>query len=80
MTERFAELENQLKDIEAECDRRKMQRSALIIFLKSLKHAVAPVSNFSPQLWNALTEKATVNADGSVVFTFRNGMKMQQKL
>ena len=80
MTGRFAELENRLKGIEAECDRRKMQRSALINFLKNLKHAAVPVSDFSPQLWNALVEKATVNADGSVVFTFRNGMKMQQKL
>ena len=80
MTERFAELENQLKDIEAECDRRKMQRSALINFLKTLKSTQAPIADFTSQLWNALVEKATVNADGSVVFTFRNGMKMQQKL
>ena len=80
MTERFGELENQLKDIEAECDRRKMQRSALINFLKTLKSTQAPIADFTPQLWNALVEKATVDADGSVVFTFRNGMKMQQKL
>ena len=73
MTERFTELENRLKGIEAECDRRKMQRSVLINFLRSLKHAAAPISDFSPRLWNALVEKATVNADGSVIFTFRNG-------
>ena len=80
MAERFAELENQLKDIEAEYDRRKMQRSALINFLKTLKSTQAPIADFTSQLWNALVEKATVDADGSVVFTFRNGMKMQQKL
>ena len=80
MTERFAKLENQLKDIEAECDRRKIQRSALINFLKTLKSTQAPIADFTLQLWNALVEKATVNADGGVVFTFRNGMKMQQKL
>ena len=80
MTKRFAELENQLKDIEAECDRRKMQRSALTNFLKTLKSIQAPIADFTPQLWNALVEKATVNADGRMVFTFRNGMKMQQKL
>ena len=71
MAERFAELENQLKDIEAEYDRRKMQRSALINFLKTLKSTQAPIADFTSQLWNALVEKATVNADGSVVFTFR---------
>ena len=80
MTERFAELENRLKGIEAEYDRRKMQRSALINFLKTLKSTQAPIADFTSQLWNTLVEKATVDADGSVVFTFRNGMKMQQKL
>ena len=51
-----------------------------INFLKTLKSTQAPITDFTPQLWNALVEKATVDADGSVVFTFRNGMKMQQKL
>ena len=69
-----------LKGIEAECDRRKIQRSALINFLKTLKSTQAPIADFTPQLWNALVEKATVNADGSMVFTFRNGMKMQAKV
>ena len=79
MTERFAELEKRLTSIEAECERRRMQRSALISFLKSLKHAAAPISDFSPRLWNALVDKAAVNADGSVVFTFRNGAELRQK-
>ena len=79
MTERFAELEKRLKDIEAECDRRKIQRSALTGFLKALKSTQAPIADFTPQLWNALVEKATVNADGSMVFTFRNGIEIKQK-
>ena len=79
MTKRFAELENRLRNIEAECDRRKIQRSALTGFLKALKSARAPIANFTPQLWNALVEKATVNADGSVVFNFKNGIEIKQK-
>ena len=79
MTERFAELEKRLKDIEAECDRRKIQRSALTGFLKALKSTQAPIAGFTPQLWNALVEKAAVNADGSMVFTFRNGLTIRQK-
>ena len=74
MTKRFAGLENRLKGIEAECDRRKIQRSALTGFLKALKSTKASIAEFTPQLWNALVEKATVNADGSMVFTFRNGV------
>ena len=78
MTERFAELERRLKDIEAECDRRKIQRSALIGFLKAVKSTKAPIADFTPQLWNALVEKTIVNADGSVVFTFRTGLTIRQ--
>ena len=78
MTERFAELEKRLKDIEAECDRRKIQRSALTGFLKALKSTKAPIADFTSQLWNALVERATVNADGSMVFTFRNGVEIRQ--
>ena len=79
MTERFGELEERLKDIEAECDRRRIQRSAMGNFLKALKSTQAPIADFTPQLWNALVEKAIVNADGSMVFTFRNGLTIGQK-
>ena len=79
MTERFAELEKRLKGREAECDRRRIQRSALIGFLKAVKSTKAPIADFTPQLWNALVEKATANADGSMVFTFRNGIEIKQK-
>ena len=71
-------MEKRLKDIEAECDRRKIQRSALIGFLKAVKSTKAPIADFTPQLWNALVEKAIVNADGSVVFTFRTGLTIRQ--
>ena len=48
-------------------------------FLKALKTTQAPIADFTSQLWNALVEKATVNADGSMVFTFRNGLDNQAK-
>ena len=78
MTERFAELEKRLKNIEAEGDRRKIQRSAMTGFLKTLETTQAPIVDFTPQLWSALVEKAIVNADGSVVFTFRTGLTIRQ--
>ena len=53
--------------------------SAMGNFLKALKTTQAPIADFTPQLWNALVEKATVNADGSMVFTFRNGVEIRQK-
>ena len=48
-------------------------------FLKTLKSTKVPIADFMPQLWNALVEKATVNADGSMIFTFRNGVEIRQK-
>ena len=79
MTKRFAGLEKRLKDIEAECDRRKIQRSTMTGFLKTLKTAQAHIADFTSLLWNAMVEKAIVNADGSMVFTFRNGLTIRQK-
>ena len=76
LAKRYEDLENQLKAMEAECEKRKMQRSAMARFLKSLKQTTAPVNDFTPQLWNAVVEKATITADGSVVFTFKNGMEI----
>ena len=74
LAKRYEDLENQLKAMEAECEKRKMQRSAMARFLKSLKQTTAPVNDFTPQLWNAVVEKATITADDSVVFTFKNGV------
>ena len=71
LAKRYEDLENQLKGMEAECEKRKMQRSAMARFLKSLKQTTAPVNDFTPQLWNAVVEKATITADGSVVFHFQ---------
>ena len=79
MTERFAELEKRLKGLEAECDRRRIRRSTMGNFLKALKSTQSPIADFTPQLWNAMVEKATVNADGSMVFTFRNGVEIRQE-
>lgn len=37
LAKRYEDLENQLKGMEAECEKRKMQHSAMARFLKSLK-------------------------------------------
>ena len=63
--------------MEAAREKRKMQRSAMARFLKSLKRAAVPVNDyFTSQLWNAVVEKATITADGGVVFNFKNGVEI----
>lgn len=34
------------------------------------------VAEFTPALWNAMVEKAAVDADGIMHFTFKDGMVM----
>ena len=77
MTERITELEKRPKGIETEYDRRKIQHTAMGDFLKELKSTKAPIAGFTSQLWNALVETAIVNANGSMVFTFRNGVEIK---
>lgn len=47
LAEQYEGLENRLKGMEAESERRKMQRSAMARFLKRLKHTTAPVGDFT---------------------------------
>ena len=63
----------------AACDRCKIQCSAMAGFLKALKRTTTPENDFAPHLWNTLAEKATVNADGNMVFAFENDVKIKQK-
>ena len=76
------------KAIEAECASRTSQRKMLTSFAKQLMGSnekvseftptlwnamVEKVSEFTPTLWNAMVEKVTVDVDGIMHFTFKNG-------
>lgn len=45
----------------------------LTSFAKQLMASNEQVSEFTPMLWNAMVEKVTVDADGIMHFTFKNG-------
>jgi len=61
------------KAIVAECARRTSQRKILTSFAKQLMDSNEKFAEFTPTLWNSMVEKVTVDANGIMHFTFKNG-------
>ena len=73
LAERFKTAAERYKSIEAECARSTSQRKMLTSFVKQLMGSAEKVVEFMPTLWNTMVEKVTVDADGIMHFTFKNG-------
>ena len=73
LAERYQNDADRYKTIEAECASRTSQRKMLISFAKQLMDSNEKVVEFRHTLCNAMVEKVTVDADGIMHFTFKNG-------
>ena len=73
LAERYQNAADRYKAVEAECVRRTSQRKKLIAFTNQLVDCEEKVAEFTPAMWNAMVEKVTVNTDGTMHFTFKNG-------
>ena len=73
LAERYQNAADRYKAIEAECASRTSQRKMLTSFVKQLMDSDEKVVEFTPTLWNAMVERVTVDADGIMHFTFKNG-------
>lgn len=76
LTERFHKAADRVKEIDAECARRKGQRREIETFRDTVLANDQPVTVFSTELWNATIDRMTVNLDGSVKVAFRNGIEI----
>lgn len=76
LTERFHKAADRVKEIDAECSRRKGQRREIENFRNAVLANDQPVTVFSTEFWNATIDRMTVNLDGSVKVAFRNGIEM----
>lgn len=76
LAKRYEDAATRVATIEAECTTRKAKRHSIDLFLNSLLKSDAVVSEFSPTLWNAAVDHATVSDSGRVTFTFRNQMEI----
>ena len=73
LAERYQNAADRYKVIEAECTRRTSQRKKLMAFTKQLADCDKKVTEFTPAMRNAMVENVTVNTDGTMHFTFKNG-------
>ena len=79
-TARYEKLKKQIESIEAEWQRRKEKFDIIGAFIATLeKQDTAPIE-FDDDLWVAIIDHVTVNADESVVFTFKGGMEITEQL
>ena len=76
LTERFHKAADRVKEIDAECARRKGQRREIESFRDAILANDESVTVFSNELWNATIDRMTVNLDGSVKVAFRNGIEI----
>jgi len=73
LAERYQNAADRYKVIEVEYTRRTSQRKMLTSFAKQLIDSNEKVAEFTPTLWNSMVEKVTVDADGILRFTVKNG-------
>lgn len=72
-------LKNQYGDAQAEREARQNKAQLLDSMIDSLMGA-AVVTEFDVKLWNATVDHVTVNRDGSLVFTMRDGKEIRVKI
>lgn len=72
-------LKNQYGDAQAEREARQNKAQLLDSMIDSLIGA-AVVTEFDVKLWNATVDHVTVNRDGSLVFTMRDGKEIRVKI
>lgn len=58
-------------------ERRLYQADNLSAFMFALKELDILDIKFTPTLWHTTVDKVTVNADESVVFSFKNGSEVE---
>ena len=77
---RYAELKTRYETAETERQRRQEQGRILGEFIRRLEEQTEPPIEFNDDLWLAVIDHATVNADETVVFSFKGGIEIIEQL
>ena len=72
---RFETAEARLKQIDTQQKKRKAKYDTIRRFMKQL-WAGDVITEFSPELWTTMVEKAIVHVDGAITFHFKNGTEI----
>ena len=78
--QRYEKLKKKYGSLEAEKQRRKEQHDRIGAFVATLQSQMDLPVEFDPELWLAAIEKATVYADGRIVFTFKGGIEITEEM
>ena len=76
LAQRVEKLKSRYEILQQKRERRLYQADTLSAFLFALRELDILDIKFTPTLWHTTVDKVTVNADGSVVFSFKNGSEI----
>ncbi len=77
---KYDKLKKRYEAIEAERQRRKEQSDRLGAFIATIAQQEQMPIEFTDDLWLATVERMTVNADETVVFTFKSGVDITEQM
>ena len=72
-----AEGETRLKGLQSQKAARLSRKELLDGLVKALEESGILIDKFDERLWRLMVEKATVDTDGKLTFTLRNGMEIE---
>ena len=72
-----AEGETRLKDLQSQKAARLSRKELLDGLVQTLEESGILIDKFDERLWRLMVEKATVDTDGKLTFTLRNGMEIE---
>lgn len=82
---KYAGFEKRFNDLQTRCAELKAKKTELLakaqsfnVFIHELKKREGPLGEFDARLWQIALEKAEVQTDGSIVFTFQNGIQIRK--
>ena len=77
LAQRVEKLKSRYEILSGKRERRLYQADNLSAFLFALRELDILDIKFTPTLWHTTVDKVVVNADGSVVFGFKNGSEVE---
>ena len=77
LAQRVEKLKSRYEILSRKRERRLYQADALSAFLFTLRELDILNIQWTPTLWQTTVDKVIANADGSVVFSFKNGSEVE---
>jgi DNA invertase Pin-like site-specific DNA recombinase len=77
LVSKYNAVAKRIDELKAEKDARKRQRTVLTAFIDTMEQQRGSLTEFDESLWLAVVEKATVHADGRLVFTLMDGSEIE---